>query len=111
MSARQLRLVRGPAPKARKPSAWPASLGQPVDPLLNTIAARAHSILHSLDVRDPRGLSMAEALTVIAWHEQFARLPYERKRELAISRRAIRIVLCCAASVALVLTLATYVAH
>lgn len=65
-----LRLVRRQLAPKPKPGVWPSSLGKPVDPMETHLAARAHSLLHSLDVRDPRGLSRDEAADVIRWAGQ-----------------------------------------
>lgn len=111
MTSRPLRLVRTPKPKPRPAGAWPASLGKPVDPLQNVLAARAHSILVGLDVREPRGLSADEARDVVAWHERFTRQPFETLRARAARRVAIRILVCCGLSVAAAVTLATLVAY
>lgn len=70
MNARlKLRLIKSSRPKA-KAGRWPSSLGTPVDPMANTYAARAHSLLLHMDVRDPRGLSPEQAKDVIRWFGQ-----------------------------------------
>lgn len=69
MHARRLRLVKTPRP-VPKPGLWPRFTGERVDPLTNTYAARAHSVLHDMGVRDPRGLSREEAIDVLRWAHQ-----------------------------------------
>jgi hypothetical protein len=65
-----LKLVRTRAKPAPKAGVWPSRLARPVDPMETHLAARAHSILHSLDVREPRGLNRSEAIDVIRWAGQ-----------------------------------------
>lgn len=68
---RLVRRQRAPKPEpAPAPGRWPSRLARPVDPMETHLAARAHSILHSLDVRDPRGLNRPEAIDVIRWAGQ-----------------------------------------
>lgn len=69
MHARRLRLVKSPRPVV-KPGRWPRFTGERVDPMANTYAARAHSVLYGMDVRDPRGLSREEAIDVLRWNGQ-----------------------------------------
>lgn len=49
-----------------KPGRWPSNLGEPINPLDNTIIARAHSLLHGL-VRDASGLTPNQARDVVSW--------------------------------------------
>lgn len=70
MHARRLRLVRKPARATPKPGLWPRFTGDRVDPMAITYAARAHSVLADMDVREPRGLSRDEAIDVLIWSGQ-----------------------------------------
>lgn len=71
MNARlKLRLIKANVLPAPKPGTWPRDLGKPVDPMETHLAARALSVLHSMDVRDPRGLSRSEAIDVLRWNGQ-----------------------------------------
>lgn len=71
MNARlQLKLIKARALPAPKPGTWPRELGKPVDPMETHLAMRALSVLHSMDVRDPRGLSRTEATDVLKWAGQ-----------------------------------------
>lgn len=57
-------------PQPLKAGLWPSYLGKPIDPMETTLAARALSVLHSMDVRDPRGLTKDEAIAVLLWNGQ-----------------------------------------
>lgn len=54
-----------------KPGRWPSDLGEPINPLDNTIIATAHSLLHGF-VRDASGLTPNQARDVVSWASQGA---------------------------------------
>jgi hypothetical protein len=71
MNARlKFRLIMAAAQTPQRAGLWPRSLGKPIDPMANVLAYRAHSILHDMDVREPRGLSVSEASDVLRWSGQ-----------------------------------------
>lgn len=58
---------------------WPCDLGRPVDPIENTIRARAQSILTgSLIGGVCPPLTIEQARTVIAWHQPITYLDTKR---------------------------------
>jgi len=61
---------------------WPCDLGRPVDPIENTIRARAQSILTGPLIGGVCPvLSIEQARTVIAWHRPIAYLDMTRKKK------------------------------